>query len=55
MRLRIRIVILIVLLKDGRLVASTSANSVVITHDVPQLIEVLKYMNAYASIEAGWF
>ena len=42
---------MIVSLKDGCFVSGASADSVVLAHDVAQLIEVLKDMDSYSPVE----
>ena len=51
MSLGVRIVIMIMLLKNWRFVSSTSSNSIVGAQNVPKLIKVLKEMNSNTTIK----
>lgn len=55
MSLRVRIMVVIMLLKDGWFVACTPADTIIGAKDVPELIKVLEEMDAYAAIETGRF
>jgi len=46
-------VVCVVSLEDALFVFSTSANTVVLTHDLSKLVEVLKDVDAYPSVEAS--